>query len=83
MAGLKVMALSASVKTICLIVALSAWCGGMWINVCAARQAHAAGYSFWSFDPKARLAAWRGKNLPLFLICLAIFAAAILALFVL
>jgi len=46
MAGFKVMALSASVKTVCLIVALSAWCGGMWINVRAARRAHAAGYRF-------------------------------------
>jgi hypothetical protein len=73
---------SAFVKTICWIVALSAWCGGMWINVRAVRQAHAAGYSFWSFDPKVRLAAWRGRNLPLFLMCLAIFAAAILVLIV-
>jgi hypothetical protein len=78
MAGFKVMALNASVKTIFLIVALSAWCGGMWINVRAIRQARAAGYSFWSFDPKARRAAWRGRNLPLFLMCAAIFAAAIL-----
>jgi len=50
----------------------------MWVNVRAIKQARAAGYSFWSFDPKARYAAWRGKNLPLFLVFGAVFAAAIL-----
>jgi hypothetical protein len=83
MAGFKVMALSAFVKTICLIAALSAWCGAMWINVRAARQAHAGGYSFWSFNPQARIAAWRGRNLPLFLMSCAIFVAAGLVLFAL
>jgi hypothetical protein len=74
--------LGAYVKTICLIVALSAWCGAMWSNVRAAKQLRASGYSFWSFNPRARLIAWKGMNIVLFLSCSAIFAAAILALIV-
>jgi hypothetical protein len=70
--------LSAYVKTICWIVALSAWCGATWSNVRAAKQLRAAGYSFWSFNPRARLIAWKGTNIVLFLSCTAIFAAAIL-----
>jgi hypothetical protein len=73
--------LSAYVKTICWIVALSAWCGTMWSNVLAAKQLRAAGYSFWSFNPRARLIAWKGTPIVLFLSS-AIFAAAILVLLV-
>ena len=69
-------------KTICWIVALSAWCGAMWSNIRAARQLRAAGYSFWSFNPRARLIAWKGTNIVLLLNCSAIFAAAILVLIV-
>ena len=65
-------------KLVCLIVALFAWCGAMWVNVRAIKQARAAGYGLWSLDPKAQYAAWRGKNLPLFLGFCAIFASAIL-----
>jgi hypothetical protein len=72
--------LSAYVKNICWTVALSAWCGVMWSNVLAAKQLRAAGYSFWSFNPKARLMACKGWNIVLFLSCSAIFAAAILVL---
>jgi hypothetical protein len=74
--------LSAYVKTICWIVALSAWCGAMWSNVLAVKQARAAGYSFWSFNPRVPLIAWKGTPIMLFLSCFAIFAAAILALIV-
>jgi hypothetical protein len=66
------------VKIFCWIVALSAWCGAMWSNVLAAKQLRAAGYSFWSFNPRARLIAWKGTPIVLFLCCSAIFAAAIL-----
>ncbi len=69
-------------KTICSIVALSAWCGAMWSNALAAKQLRAAGYSFWSFIPKARLIAWKGTPIVLFLNCSAVFAAAILVLIV-
>ena len=72
--------MSAYVKTFCWIVALSAWCGAMWSNFRAAKQLRAAGYSFWSFNPRARLIAWKGTNIVLFLSCSAIFAAAILVL---
>jgi hypothetical protein len=71
--------LSASLKIIFGIVALSAWCGAMWSNVLAMKQARAAGYGFWSFNPRARLIAWKGKPIVLFLSCSAIFAAAIWA----
>jgi hypothetical protein len=54
----------------------------MWSNVRAAKQLRAAGYSFWSFNPRARLIAWKGRNIVLFLSCSAIFAAAILVLIV-
>jgi hypothetical protein len=73
---------SAYVKTICCIVALSAWCGGIWSNIRAAKQLRAAGYSIWTFNTRARFNAWKGTNLALFLIYAAIFAAAILAMFV-
>jgi hypothetical protein len=63
-----------------MIVALSAWCGAMWSNVRVERQLRAAGYSFWTLNPAARFAAWKGTNLALFLGSTAIFAAAILAL---
>ncbi|UGY12144.1 hypothetical protein [Bradyrhizobium septentrionale] len=62
-----------------LIIAFFGWCGVMWVNVRAIKQARAAGYRLWSFDPGARRAAWRGKNLVLFFICMAISAASILA----
>jgi hypothetical protein len=52
----------------------------MWSNVEAAKQLRAAGYSFWSFNLRARLIAWKGTNIVLFLSCSAIFAAAILVL---
>jgi hypothetical protein len=52
----------------------------MWSNVEAAKQLRAAGYSFWSFNLRARLIAWTGTNIVLFLSCSAIFAAAILVL---
>jgi hypothetical protein len=74
--------LSAYVKAICWIVALSAWCGAMWSNVLAAKRLRAAGYSFWSFIPRARVVAWKGKPILLFLSCAAVFAAAILVLIV-
>lgn len=67
-------------KIICWIVALSAWCGTMWSNVLAWKQLRSAGISFWSFNPRARLIAWRGIPIVLFLSCSAIFAAAILVL---
>jgi hypothetical protein len=70
-------------KIACFTVAFAAWCGAMWINLRAIRQAYAAGYGFWSLDTRARSAAWRGKNLPLFLIFLAVFIAAVLTLFAL
>jgi len=54
----------------------------MWSNIRAARQLRAAGYSFWSFNPRARLIAWKGTNIVLLLNCSAIFAAAILVLIV-
>jgi hypothetical protein len=72
--------LSAYVKTICWIVAMSAWCGVMWSNFRAAKQLRAAGYGVWSFNPRARRIAWKGTNIVLFLSCSAIFATAILAL---
>lgn len=59
-------------------VALLAWCGAMWRNVRAAKQLHAAGYSFWSFNLRARLIAWKGANIAIFLSCSAIFIVAIL-----
>jgi hypothetical protein len=71
---------SAFVKTICWIMALSAWCGGIWSNFRVAKQLRAAGYSIWTFDTRARLNAWKGPNIVLFLSCSAIFAAAILVL---
>ena len=74
--------MSAYVKTICWIVALSAWCGAMWSNVRAAKQLRAAGYSFWSFNLRASRIAWKGTNIVLFLSCSAVFAAAILVLIV-
>jgi hypothetical protein len=52
----------------------------MWSNFRAAKQLRAAGYSVWSFNPRARRIAWKGTNIVLFLSCSAIFAAAILAL---
>ncbi len=70
--------LSAYVNTICLIVALFAWCGAMWSFVRAAKQLRAAGYSIWTFNTRARFNAWKGTNIVLFLSCSAIFAAAIL-----
>jgi hypothetical protein len=73
---------SAYVKIICWIVALSAWCGAMWSNVLATKQLRAAGYSSWSFNPRARLIAWKGTPIVLFLSCSAISAAAILVLLV-
>jgi hypothetical protein len=54
----------------------------MWSNVRAAKQLRASGYSFWSFNPRARLIAWKGTPIVLFLSCAAIFAAAILVLIV-
>ena len=69
--------MSAFVNTICLIVALSALCGAVWSNIRVAKQLHAAGYSIWTFNFKARLAAWKGTNIVLFLSC---WASAILAL---
>lgn len=74
--------MSAYVKTICWIVVLSAWCGVMWSNVRTTKQLRASGYSFWSFNPRARLIAWKGTNIVVFLNCFAIFAAAILVLVV-
>jgi hypothetical protein len=65
------------VKTVCCIVALFAWYGVVWSNVRAAKQLRAAGYSVWSFNPRARLVAWKGINIVLFLSCSALFAAAI------
>ena len=69
-------------KSICWIVALCVWCGAMWSNVLAAKQLRAAGYSFWSFNPRAHLIAWKGTPIMLFLSCSAIFAAAISVLIV-
>jgi hypothetical protein len=74
-------AVSALVKTTCWIVALSAWCGGMWCNIRVAQQLRAAGYSIWTFNSRARWNAWKGTNILLFLSCFAIFAASILAVF--
>jgi hypothetical protein len=71
---------SAFVKTIFWIVALSAWCGAMWSNFRVANQLRAAGYSIWTFNTRVRFNAWKGANIVLFLSCSAIFAAAILAL---
>ena len=70
------------VNTICLIVALSALCGAVWSNIRVAKQLHAAGYSIWTFNFRARVTAWKGTNIVLFLSCFAIFAAAILVLIV-
>jgi len=70
------------VKTICWIVALSAWYGAMWSEFRVAKQLRAAGYSSWSFNLRARLIAWKGTNIVLFLSCCALFAAAILVLIV-
>jgi hypothetical protein len=75
------MAVSALVKTICCIVALSAWCGGMWCYIRVAKQLRAAGYSIWTFNSRARWNAWKGTNILLFLSCYAIFAASLLAVF--
>jgi hypothetical protein len=72
--------LSAFVKIIFWIVALSAWCVAMWSNYRAAMQLRAAGHSIWTFNHSARWNAWKGTNIVLFLSCGAIFAAAILAL---
>jgi hypothetical protein len=33
-------------KIVCVAVALLAWCGAMWINVLAVKQARAAGSAF-------------------------------------
>ena len=76
----EVIAVSAFVKTICWIVALSAWCGAMWSIFRALKQLRAAGYSIWTFNTRARFNAWKGTNIVLLLSCSAIFAAAILAL---
>jgi hypothetical protein len=78
----EVIALGVFVKVICLIIASSAWCGAAWIYVRAVKQARAAGYEAWNFDLRAPLAMWRGRTLPLYLMCVAIFAAAILAMLV-
>jgi hypothetical protein len=72
--------LSAFVKTILSIVALSAWCGAMWSNFRVAKQLRAAGHSIWTFNHRARWNAWKGTNIVLFLSCGAIFAAVISAL---
>jgi hypothetical protein len=69
--------LSAFVNTICLIVALSALCGAVWSNIRVAKQLHAAGYSIWTFNFRARWTAWKGTNIVLFLSC---WATGILAL---
>jgi hypothetical protein len=74
--------LGACLKIICWIVALCAWCGAMWSNALATKQLRAAGYSFWSFNPRARLVAWKGTPIVLLLSCASIFAAAILVLIV-
>jgi amino acid permease len=65
------------VNTICLIVALFAWCGLLWSNVRVAKQLRANGYSIWTFNMRARFNAWKGTNILLFLSCFAIFAAVI------
>lgn len=72
--------MSAFVKIICCIVALSAWCGAMWSNFRVAKQLRAAGHSIWTFNTRARFSAWKGANIVFFLSYSAIFAAAILAL---
>jgi amino acid permease len=74
--------LSAYVNDICMIVALSAWCGAMWSNIRVAKKLRAAGYSIWTLNMRARFNAWKGTNIVLFLSCIAIFAAAILVLIV-
>jgi len=66
------------VNTIFLIVALFAWCGLMWSNVRVAKQLRATGYSIWTANMRARLNAWKGTNILLFLSCSAIFTAAVL-----
>jgi hypothetical protein len=72
--------LSAFVKIILWIVALSAWCGAIWSNFRVAKQLRAAGHSIWTFDHSARWNAWKGTNIVFFLSWGAIFAAAVLAL---
>ena len=67
-------------KTIFGIVALLAWCGGIWSNIRVAKQLRAAGYSIWTFNSKARFNAWKGTNMLLLLSCFAVFAASIGAL---
>jgi len=52
----------------------------MWSNFRAAKQLHAAGYSIWTLNFRARLTAWKGTNIVLFLGSTAIFVASILAL---
>jgi len=71
--------MSAYVRDICWIVALLAWGGMMWNQVRALKQLHAAGYSIWTFNTKARLNAWKGTNIVLFLSCGAVFSIAIIA----
>ncbi|MET3912934.1 hypothetical protein ABID59_007308 [Bradyrhizobium sp. S3.3.6] len=70
--------MSAYVRTICYIAFLFAWCGGLWSCVLAAKQLHAAGNSIWTLNTRARLNAWKGANIVLFLSCSAVGAAAIL-----
>jgi hypothetical protein len=69
--------MSAYMKDACFIVALLAWCGAMWSQVRFAKQLRADGYSIWTFNVRARLNAWKGANIVLFLSCGAVFAASI------
>ncbi len=60
------------------VVALLAWCGGMWSNVRTAKQLEAAGHSVWTLNLRARLIAWKGANIAIFLISSTIFVSAVL-----
>lgn len=69
--------MSGFVKIFCVLMALLAWCGAIWINVRVAQQLRAAGLSVWTFNYRARFDVWKGRNIVLFLIYSAIFATAI------
>jgi hypothetical protein len=67
------------VSMIVFVVSALAWCGAMYGYVLFLRQLRASGHSIWTWNQRARFAAWRGRPIRVFAICGVIFAGVIWA----